>query len=343
MRTIHVKGHSIERILTQLKDCLGGTIIKKTTESILNIDNDIADGEVKGFPIGSGISYLELNIRCKEGFVLNLQNIDSDTFHFIYASNGVLSHFFDSEKDKSVLNTFQTTIIKSASGTASSFCFSSNVSYTVSFIYVNTEFGIQNRANGEDLLGRLRSALNRIELNKDTVYLGSYNLKIGAKIQEINGISKEGIVKTLFAEGIVNTILGMFIEQFEEDLNATENQTGSLSQKEMEAISDMSTFIKNYPDIQYTLKYLSLKTGISPSKLQEGFKLLHNRTVTDYIRNIRIEAAEHLIKTTEMNISEIVYSIGLTSRSYFSKIFKEKYNCSPKYYQENQNALAVTA
>lgn len=52
--------------------------------------------------------------------------------------------------------------------------------------------------------------------------------------------------------------------------------------------------------------------------------------------------ADHF-KEKIVNISEIVYSIGLTSRSYFSKIFKEKYNCSPKYYQEHQNALAVTA
>ena len=70
---------------------------------------------------------------------------------------------------------------------------------------------------------------------------------------------------------------------------------------------------------------------------------MHNRTVTDYIRNVRVEVAEELIKNTDLNISEIVYSIGLTSRSYFSKIFKEKYNCSPKYYQENQKTLAATA
>ena len=82
---------------------------------------------------------------------------------------------------------------------------------------------------------------------------------------------------------------------------------------------------------------------MSPAKLQEGFKLLHNRTVSDFIRNVRVETAEHLIKTTDLNISEIVYTVGLTSRSYFSKIFKQKYKCSPKYYQDNQSAVGVTA
>jgi AraC-like DNA-binding protein len=70
---------------------------------------------------------------------------------------------------------------------------------------------------------------------------------------------------------------------------------------------------------------------------------MHGRTVTDYIREVRIQKSEELIKNTDLNISEVVYSIGFTSRSYFSKIFKKKYNCSPKQYKDNQNKVAVTA
>jgi AraC-like DNA-binding protein len=36
-----------------------------------------------------------------------------------------------------------------------------------------------------------------------------------------------------------------------------------------------------------------------------------------------------MLKNTDLNISQIVYSIGFSSRSYFSKIFKEKYDISP--------------
>ena len=70
---------------------------------------------------------------------------------------------------------------------------------------------------------------------------------------------------------------------------------------------------------------------------------MHGVTVTKYIRHTRILAAEHVIKTTDLNISEVVYSIGLTSRSYFSKIFKKKYNCSPKDYQLNRQLTFLSA
>ena len=77
--------------------------------------------------------------------------------------------------------------------------------------------------------------------------------------------------------------------------------------------------------------------------LQEGFKLMHGTTVSDYIRAVRVEKAEELIKTSDLNISEVVYSVGFTSRSYFSKIFRQKYNCSPKEYKVHQQLMSLSA
>lgn len=105
----------------------------------------------------------------------------------------------------------------------------------------------------------------------------------------------------------------------------------------------MSEFIKNYPDQQFDLNYISRKSGLTPAKLQEGFKALFGRTVSNFIKNVRVELAERLIKTSDLSISEIVYTIGFSSRSYFSKIFKEKYNCSPKEYQDRNSLPRMTA
>jgi AraC-like DNA-binding protein len=174
-------------------------------------------------------------------------------------------------------------------------------------------------------------------------YIGSFNLKIVEKIEHLNAISQKGLVRNLLINSIVYLILALEIEQHKYDLTNIENNYSSLSQADLESVKDISELIRNYPEIQYSLKYLSKKSGLAPFKLQEGFKIMHNRTVTDFIRNVRVEVAEILIRTSELNISEIVYTVGLSSRSYFSKIFKEKYKCSPKYYQNNQSKLAVTA
>ena len=90
----------------------------------------------------------------------------------------------------------------------------------------------------------------------------------------------------------------------------------------------------------YSLDMLSAESGLSQAKLQEGFKLLYTRTVTEYIRHVRLEEARDYIRTTEMNISQIVYTIGFSSRSYFSKIFKEKYNITPNQYKKKLRVVA---
>lgn len=343
MKTINLKGQTVKDNFLALKSSLGGVFETKNREHFLTVQNTLAEGYINGSFYENGISYMEFDITCNEDITLVFHNEGSKQIHFIYSSEGSLRHSFTVEGKSNQLNKFQTTLIGSQENSENAFLFVADVSYKILLIGVSTNSNNQYVAIEDSLFGRIQTSVNDLKNNKEFIYLGSYNLKIGVKLQQLRSITNEGMVRTLLMEGVLKTIIALFLEQYEEDVEGSENQTGSLTKREMEVINEMSIFIKNYPDIQYTLKYLNIKTGISPSKLQEGFKLLHNRTVTDYIRNIRIEAAEHLIKTTEMNISEIVYSIGLTSRSYFSKIFKEKYNCSPKHYQENQNALAVTA
>lgn len=145
-------------------------------------------------------------------------------------------------------------------------------------------------------------------------------------MQQLERLKQRGIVRRLLIKGIVHTMLALEIQEHHRDLENVKNNTGSLTrnQRDTNTIREISIFIKKYPEEKYSLAYQRRKVGMSPAKLQEGFKGLHNRTVSDYIRNVRVETAEHLIKTTDVNFSEIVYTVGLTSRNYFSKIFKQK-------------------
>lgn len=51
-----------------------------------------------------------------------------------------------------------------------------------------------------------------------------------------------------------------------------------------------------------------------------------------------MEKARHLMENTNLNITEITYRIGINSRSYFSKLFKERYSMSPKQYMQKLEA-----
>ena len=341
MKSIVLETAKIKDMFNQLQQNLGGQLNVDSKEHILSLDNEIGCGKIKGQTFKGGLSYLEFDMVFSEDFVLITQTPENSPICFAYCSKGKVGHSFGQSSEVRELETFQTGILTNEPHQDNVLYFKKGVNLITSLIVVSTAGTAATKKNSYNY--RMKELFFKDNVSENSLYIGSYNLKIAEKFEELNAISQKGIVRSLLIEGFVHMILALEIQQHSDDLESEANKTGSLSLKEMDAVRELSKFISNYPETQLCIKKLSRMSGLSPSKLQEGFKLMHNRTVTDYIREVRIQKSEELIKNTDLNISEVVYSIGFTSRSYFSKIFKQKYNCSPKQYKDNQNRVAVMA
>ena len=162
-------------------------------------------------------------------------------------------------------------------------------------------------------------------------YFGSYNLKIADIIGKLRKIKQKGMIRILQIEGMGYQILSLHIQQHDLDIKGKKVET-NLLKSELKIVREVAEKILKDVSYDYNLDQLSEESGLTQAKLQEGFKILYTRTVTEYIRHVRLEAARDYINNTELNVSQIVYSVGFSSRSYFSKIFKEKYNISPSEY-----------
>ena len=92
------------------------------------------------------------------------------------------------------------------------------------------------------------------------------------------------------------------------------------------------TIIENEIDVLGSIMNLASRVGLNQNTLQEGFNHLYKKSVNQYIRDVRLHKAKVLMENSDLNITEITYKIGINSRSYFSKLFKEKYGVSPKAY-----------
>jgi len=343
MKIVELKTNNLEHAFTQLKEDFGGLLNKLHKEYRLKLNNEQVIGEISGMSVTNSISFIEYDVVFKEDTLIVRNTPVTNPIYFLYCAEGQMSHSFGINGKQRSLNQFQTGIFASDPSRDTCLFFRKGQAVKLSSITVNTHASNNTDKDLNLLQRQLVKTFMPNEGKEIFAYTGSYNLQLTQKMQQLESIKQEGIVRRLLTKGIVHMVLALEIQQHNEDIKNAENNFGSLSRKEMETIKELSSFIKNYPEVNYNLDYLSKKGGMSPAKLQEGFKLLHSRTVSDFIRNVRVEKAEHLIRTTELNISEIVYTVGLTSRSYFSKIFKQKYNCSPKYYQDHQHTIAVTA
>ncbi|MEM6397610.1 MAG: ATP-binding protein [Bacteroidota bacterium] len=90
----------------------------------------------------------------------------------------------------------------------------------------------------------------------------------------------------------------------------------------------------NLQEDQFDIQSLCQEVGMSRSQLHLKLKALTGRSTSHFIRQVRINRAKNLLQTSPMSISEIAYTVGFSSRTYFSRVFSEELGMSPKDYRE---------
>lgn len=338
MKTIKITAKSTEGTVRQIQEVIGGRITERWGEYTLTVNNALATGNIRFITFDWGVSLLEYDIKFHDDITLIMDASQYNPIHFSYCLEGHCKHRFgnQTEKDITTLEQFQSVIISSKEDGYNYGYFPKGLKLAINVIQITRKHFLRKRLNGVETLNRkLYEVFMDTDHDNAFAYYGSYNLKLADKISMLRKVrNKNGMIRIMLIEGLVYEILAMHIAQHEKDSKNTLPQT-SLLRRELKIVRDMAKKIAKNISLEYTLEKLSLESGLSQAKLQEGFKLLYTRTVTEYIRHVRLEAARDYISTTDMNISQIVYSIGFSSRSYFSKIFKNKYGISPSEFQNN--------
>lgn len=337
MITIQSKINDINSFFNTLQSEIGGSLTERPTEYILHLDKELGNGTIRSINLDEGISVLEFNLNVNEDITITIDSLLKTHVNFIYCSQGKLSHSFENSTSVNTIETFQTSILSNIVTSKNTITLEKDVQTVATLISVNTTYDGSEKSHWNSSLRKTFIS----EKTSDFLYIGSYNLKIAENIKQLRAIKQEGLVRALLTKGIVNVILALEIDQHNRDIENSDLATTTLTKSEISAIQDLSDYVENYPDLDHKIDNLTKKVGLSAAKIQEGFKFKHGLTVCEYIRYVRLTKSEELISNTDLNISEIVYSLGFSSRSYFSKIFRERFDCSPSDYKKNK--LAVSA
>lgn len=99
----------------------------------------------------------------------------------------------------------------------------------------------------------------------------------------------------------------------------------------------MTIVEENLNNSSFSVETLSNDIGISTTHLYRKLKTLTGLSTQDIIKNYRLEKAANLIVNNEGNITEVMYAVGFSSLSTFSKAFKVHYGKSPSDYARNYN------
>lgn len=83
-----------------------------------------------------------------------------------------------------------------------------------------------------------------------------------------------------------------------------------------------------------TIEELAAYTNLSASYLSRLFKKEVGVSVSDYVREKKIEKAQHLLKYCDYSLIEIANYLSFSSQSHFIQLFKEFTGMTPKKYRD---------
>ena len=86
---------------------------------------------------------------------------------------------------------------------------------------------------------------------------------------------------------------------------------------------------ENMDDSELSVHTLSQKSGISTKQLYRRIKALTGMPVVAYIRDQRLKKAASLLAKGSFTVSEVMYMVGFSSASYFTRCFREEYGVTP--------------
>ncbi|MBE6751374.1 MAG: AraC family transcriptional regulator [Ruminococcaceae bacterium] len=86
-----------------------------------------------------------------------------------------------------------------------------------------------------------------------------------------------------------------------------------------------------------TLSELANTLNINASYLSTVFKKETGKTITGYVNEKRIELAQELLKTTNLQVQTIAQYCGIIDVHYFTRLFKKLTGVSPKQFREENN------
>ncbi len=75
-------------------------------------------------------------------------------------------------------------------------------------------------------------------------------------------------------------------------------------------------------------------SGISNKQIYRKIKQLTGTSPVDYLKQVRIKKAAMLLRQKKFSVAEVMYMVGYSNHSYFSKCFKAEFNKTPLEYKE---------
>lgn len=329
---IEIHDQSVSQVIIDLANNLGVEHETSHNECCLRLPEKFGSGYIKSYEFDFGVGVLEIDCLFKKDFRLDFEKQIVHPLKMIFNRESSFYHKFEDNVKFQEIRRLENAMVSSTQHNNHVFKIASNTPMCIFCIEIN-------RKKFEEKIESFLPEMNEdlIDLFRDVngvnkfYHKSYYSLEISKFISEYTDCEDTGFMRKVYLEGKTYEILTHQLRQYLDDLNEPIKRL-ILRKATIESIEQAISIIKDEIENMDNVVSLAKRVGLNQNTLQNGFKQLYKTSVNEYIRNFRIEKAKDLMETTDLNITQITYRIGINSRSYFSKLFKKRFKVTPKQY-----------
>lgn len=311
---------------------------ESTTE--ITLKSDSGYGQIDHITFENGLTAINLDVDLTEDLTIKIPSNKNNILYFLYTLEGICYHSFDNSERFSKIDELKTVAVASSRYQQNILVIKKGIPFKGNILTIDRDtytksFECQYKPKHQ----KLKDLHTIFDMLRDYLFDCAHNLKITEQLRSIKNIKFSECISSLIQlQSRYQIILSYHIEQLYNE-TYTERDYLNISRSEIQKIKSVTEYIIDNPGSNHSQEKLCAQFFISQSKLQNGFKKVHNTTVSNFTRKVRLDKAEDLLLSSDLNVSEIVYTVGFTSRSYFSKIFKSRFGCNPSAYKSRYKSV----
>jgi signal transduction histidine kinase/ligand-binding sensor domain-containing protein/DNA-binding response OmpR family regulator len=123
-------------------------------------------------------------------------------------------------------------------------------------------------------------------------------------------------------------------ERIKQELLMEPSEPDSLSAKDLFLIEARKIMEAYISDSSFSVDKFAEDLGMSRTVMYRKFKQVAGISPKDFIRQTRLKRAAQLLKSGEMNVSEVTYAVGYNDLRYFRESFHKQFGVNPSDFEK---------
>lgn len=156
----------------------------------------------------------------------------------------------------------------------------------------------------------------------------------------LDEIAWPGLGTRALTAALMKTCLLMVLRRFFGRPGADQALIGALADPRLARAVAM---VIDKPSAPHTVATLAERAGMSRSTFARQFTHAFQMSPMEFVAKTRLYHAAELLRSTKLPVKVVAASIGFSSRSHFSRAFRDAYGSDPTQFRKQEGAVALGA